>query len=291
MHAPDHCDQVQSVTLGAFLKALRIRIHCEVRALGPHERLPSRLGKRVTQEEIAEAVGVSRVWYCRLESDASARASMRVLNRLADVLMLSADERVRVIQLAIPETQRVGLCNDSVTVLEGFSRMRAAAKRLWAATSESEALAEASEQLATWFPDVAQIGSARRLDVGVWDTRLLEPPVDSTKRFEEFIRELSASFATAEDLDQVFVFPQLVQPGETGMVLQLFSPLIRRGIDDALARAGLGRGSVDCFDARVRSRSGLIACLGLFQGTGRPFSETDQAILSTIAQLTSYALS
>ncbi len=82
-----------------------------------------------------------------------------------------------------------------------------------------------------------------------------------------------------------------VQPGENGLVLQLFSPPIRGGIDDTLARCGLRRGSVDCFDARVRTRSGLIACLGLFQETGYPFSETDQAIVSTVAQLTSLALS
>jgi transcriptional regulator with XRE-family HTH domain len=206
-------EQTQVATLGAYLKSARARIHSEVRTLGPYERLASRRGKRVTQEETAEAVGVSRVWYATLESGAPIRTSMRVLGRLADVLILSADERARLFQLAIPELHHVGLCNDSVAVLEAFTFMRTAAKRLWAATSESDVLAEASEQLAIWFRDVAQIGSARRLDVGRWDTRLLEP-VDSTKRFDEVIREIGASFATAEDVDEAFVLPQLVQPGE-----------------------------------------------------------------------------
>jgi transcriptional regulator with XRE-family HTH domain len=278
------------VTLGAFLKTRRMRIHREVRALGPHERLPSRRGKRVTQEEVAEAVGVSRVWYWRLESDDPIRTSTRLLRHLADVLMLSADERVQLFELAIPDLQRVALCRDSVAVLEAFSLMRGAAKRLWAASSEGEALAEASEQLASWFRDVVQIGSARRLDVGIWDTGFLEP-VDSTKRFEEVMREVNASFATAEELDEAHLFPQLLQPGETGLVSKMYSASVLRAVEDAVARCGLGRRSFDNFLVRVRSRSGLIACLGLFQQRGHIFSETDRAVLRTAAELTSLALS
>jgi transcriptional regulator with XRE-family HTH domain len=278
------------VTLGAYLKSLRVRLNREVRALGPYERLPSRRGKRVTQEETAEAVGVSRVWYATLESDAVIRTSTRVLSRIADVLMLSAQERTRLLDLAIPELQGVGLSSDSVAVLEAFSVVRAGAKRLWGATSEREALDQASEHLATCFRDVAQIGSARRLDVGIWDTRLLEP-VDSTKRFEEVIRELGGAFATAQDVDDAFVFPLLCQPGETGLVFQLYSPSVRRVLNDTMGRFGFGLDSFDSFHVRVRSRSGLIACLGLFQESGHRFSEPDRAILSTVAELTSLALS
>jgi transcriptional regulator with XRE-family HTH domain len=278
------------VTLGAFLKSLRTRIHGELCALGPYERPSSRRGKRVTQEEAAEAIGVSRVWYATLESDAPVRASTGALSRLADVLMLSADERARLVHLAIPELQRVGLSSNSVAVLDACSMMRSATKRLWAATSESEALAEASEVLAAWFRNVAQIGTSRRLDVGIWESRLLEP-VDSTKRFKEVIRELRASFATEEDVDEVHAFPQLLQPGETGLLLQLISPSVRRAIDDTLVRSGLGRGSIDSLGARVRSRSGLIGNLGLLHQTGHRYSEIDQAILSMVAQLTSLALS
>lgn len=82
--------------------------------------------------------------------------STQVLSRLADVLMLSADERTRLFDLAIPDL-RVGLSTESRGVLEAFSVMRAAGKRLWAASSESEALLEASEQLATWFRDARTV--------------------------------------------------------------------------------------------------------------------------------------
>jgi transcriptional regulator with XRE-family HTH domain len=290
MPDPDHGDQAPKMTLGAFIKSLRLRVHGESRVLGPYERLPSRRGKRVTQEEMAEAVAVSRVWYATLESDAVIRTSMRVLSRVAEVLMLSADERAQLFQLAIPELRRVGLSNDSVAVLDGFSVMRTAVKRLWAATSETEALAEASEQLVTWFRDVAQIGSARRLGVGIWDVGLLQV-VDSTKRFEKVILEIGASFATAEDVDEAHVFPQLLEPGETGLVSQLYSPPMRRAIDDTMARCGLARGSFDSCTTRVRSRNGLVACLGIFQVSEHVYSRTDLAILSTVAQLTSLALS
>jgi hypothetical protein len=66
---------------------------------------------------------------------------------------------------------------------------------------------------------------------------------------------------------------------------------VRRAVDDIVARCGLGRGSFDSFMARVRSRSGLIACLGLYQESRHVYSETDRAILSTTAELTSLALS
>jgi hypothetical protein len=168
--------------------------------------------------------------------------------------------------------------------------MRAAAKRLWAATSETEALAEASELLATWFRDVAQVATSRRLHTGVWDSRLLEV-VETSKRFEEAIHEVSSSFATAADVDELHVFPKLLQPGETGLLFRLYSPLMRRAIDDTLAGYGLGSSSYDSFLARVRSRRGLIACLGLYHVSGWVYSETDSAILSTIAEFTSLALS
>src|ERR1700736_1690372 len=97
----------QQLTLGAFLKGLRTRIHSEARTLGTHERLPCRWGKPVTQDELSEAAGVTRIWYCRLESDARIRASTRVLSRIADALMLTAEERFRLFQLGIPEVQPV----------------------------------------------------------------------------------------------------------------------------------------------------------------------------------------
>jgi DNA-binding XRE family transcriptional regulator len=88
---------------GAFLRMLRQRIPPHTATLGSWRRLPVRRGRPVTQEEIAEAVGVSRNWYRRLESGAGVRASMKLLNRLANTVVFTPEERTTLFVLAIPE--------------------------------------------------------------------------------------------------------------------------------------------------------------------------------------------
>jgi transcriptional regulator with XRE-family HTH domain len=88
--------------LGAFLKLTRQRIHPNAPNLGSFERLASRRGRVVTQEEVAEAVHVSRQWYASLESGA-VRASTRLLARIAETMMLSPEERMMLNRLALPE--------------------------------------------------------------------------------------------------------------------------------------------------------------------------------------------
>ena len=95
------------VELRSFLKELRQRIRPEARALGAAQRLPARCGKPVTQEEVAEAIGVSRVWYGMLESGAMIRTSAQLLDRLAEALMLTPQERAILFCLAIPELQQL----------------------------------------------------------------------------------------------------------------------------------------------------------------------------------------
>jgi len=93
----------QTVTFGTFLKTLRERVPPESPMLGPWTRLPARCGRRVTQEEVAEIVGVTRNWYRRLEADEGERASMRLLDRLASALTLTSEERFRLFLLCHPE--------------------------------------------------------------------------------------------------------------------------------------------------------------------------------------------
>lgn len=95
--------QTPSSRLKALLRHFRLRIDPRENALGPQARLPSRRGKPVTQEELAECIGVSRAWYCMLESEKPARASILLLDRLASILMLSARERAVLFALALPE--------------------------------------------------------------------------------------------------------------------------------------------------------------------------------------------
>ncbi len=66
-------------------------------------RLQSRVGRPVTQEEMAEYIGVSRAWYAMLETQARVRASAPLLDRLARALMLNSQERTLLFNLALPE--------------------------------------------------------------------------------------------------------------------------------------------------------------------------------------------
>ncbi len=86
-----------------LLRELRRRIDPGVHRLGSYERLPSKRGRRVTQEELADAIGVSRVWYAALESNADVRPSTTLLDRLAGVLTISSVERVALFCAAMPE--------------------------------------------------------------------------------------------------------------------------------------------------------------------------------------------
>ncbi len=88
---------------GLLLRAWRSRLGNAATTLGCYSRLPCRLGRRVTQEELAEAVGVSRSWYKMLESGVPVRTSLRLLASLSDALMLSPSEKAHLFRLAFPE--------------------------------------------------------------------------------------------------------------------------------------------------------------------------------------------
>ncbi|MGC2407686.1 MAG: helix-turn-helix transcriptional regulator [Candidatus Cybelea sp.] len=87
----------------SFLKTHRRRIPPDSATLGSWERLPVRRRRRVTQEEIAEAVGISRNWYRRLESAEAPRASAKLLDRIAAAFQFTPEERTSLFVLGIPE--------------------------------------------------------------------------------------------------------------------------------------------------------------------------------------------
>ncbi len=94
--------------LGIFIKERRLNIDPNSRTLGEYVRLQSRLGRPVTQEEIAEYIGVSRAWYAMLETQSRVRASPPLLDRLARALMLNSQERTLLFNLALPELKLEG---------------------------------------------------------------------------------------------------------------------------------------------------------------------------------------
>jgi transcriptional regulator with XRE-family HTH domain len=160
--------------LALLLRFLRERIAPDAYNLGPHGRHPSRLGKPVTQLELAEAIGVTREWYSMLECGAASGASTGLLGRLADVLMLTPEERASLFQLALPDLGRTQLRCDSLLALESFTRLRLLTKGLWGATSIEEILTTASEHIADWFHGARLVRSIRRHESGLWEPRCVD---------------------------------------------------------------------------------------------------------------------
>ena len=91
-----------NTSLGAFLRNRRRQLPAHNTTIGPHPRLRDRIGRLITQEEIAEAIGVTRVWYASIETDA-APVSRRLFGRIADAFALEPAERLMLLQLAFPE--------------------------------------------------------------------------------------------------------------------------------------------------------------------------------------------
>jgi transcriptional regulator with XRE-family HTH domain len=118
-------DAREAESLGALLREYRRRLHPQMTVLGDVVRRPDRVGKPVTQEELAEAVGVTRAWYAKLEGRVDVKASAGLVSRLADIFMLDGAERTALFQAAIPAL-RTPLRLDHRGVLHQLGRPRAA---------------------------------------------------------------------------------------------------------------------------------------------------------------------
>ena len=80
-----------------------------------------RIGKAVTQEEVAEAAGISRVWYAMMENNRAARVSARVLDELVTVLGLEPHEHAALFRLALPETRSASCSERTAGMLAAFA--------------------------------------------------------------------------------------------------------------------------------------------------------------------------
>src|SRR5690349_11958123 len=90
--------------LAAFLRSRRARVSPEQVGLlrGMRRRTPG-----LRRGEVALLAGVSPEWYTWLEQGRDIHASAQVLERLASVLQLDADERAHVFLLALRQTPPV----------------------------------------------------------------------------------------------------------------------------------------------------------------------------------------
>jgi hypothetical protein len=159
-------------------------------------------------------------------------------------------------------------------------------RRLWTANSESEALTLVREYAMTQFaPDV--MATSVRIADGRWDVVATGDDAERVKRFQTMFIE-SAGAAMIED---VYAYTLMAQPGE----------LVTRAERDARfpdvdAKARRVLEAIDWADvsfilAHLRSQSGFIARLLPLYHTQHASSEIERAQLSTLADLTSLAIS
>lgn len=273
--------------LSVFLRAHRQRIDTDIRFLGDYERLPVRRGRPVTQEEMAEAIGVSRVWYAMLESGRTIRTSTMVLERLAVVLMLDPLERTRLFHLAMPELGSIEVGAESALVLQTFAVVRAAMKRLWSATTEVEALETVAEQIAGIVDDADLVFYVRRLREGEWEWPYVVDRGMGQRNREAFAS--ATSRMTPAEVDEFIFFPQLSRAGEVGTPEMYASQAVRGAYREIFCDPVLDLGAL--LHARVRSRTGLIGGFTVKHLGGHEYSAEQRAIMGTLAELTSVALS
>ena len=103
------------------------------------------------------------------KTDRGIRVSPAVLGRIADTLMLDADQRSSMFGLAVPELgSATKLQAQSNAVLEAHAWLRRFRQRLWSATTEGEALALVREHCLSEFDPDAMATAVR--DDSVWNS-------------------------------------------------------------------------------------------------------------------------
>ncbi len=280
----EHVDEREQEQLSGLLKRCRARLDPARPALGPFLRLPNRIGKAITQEEVAEAAGITRQWYAMLESDRPVHVSAPLVARIADVLMMEPVERSALFRLALPELRNASLTDRSTAILDAFGSMRRVTRRLWAATTEAEALTIVREHALTQLePDV--MVTCTRIEDGRWDRATTGDDRDRVR-----LHALICERCHPGAIDDFHCYPFLSQPGEVMTRSERdahFRDLAElRHVLDAVEW-----GQFSCAMVHVRSQHGFVSQLQAVHHTAHAFSETERALLSTLADLTSLALS
>lgn len=275
-------------TLSRLLKRCRSRINRERQSLGQYLRLPMRIGKAVTQEEVAEAVGISRQWYGMMEMDRPVRVSATILSRIADVLMMDPCERATLFLRAIPELTSTSLSDASTAMLEALGALRRVTRWLWAASSEDEVLTVVREHAMTHLaPDV--MVTSTRVGEGDWRrTSLNADPGDD--RIDRFHALIAKSWGMAA-IDDLYCYTLLSQPGDTMTDSERNARLPLLAASTRKAREAVElRPDVSLAIANIRSHRGFIGRLVVYH-KNHAYSVIELAQLGTLAELTSLALS
>ena len=282
------------VEFGAFLKSLRHRIDAHVPRLGSYERLHTRVHRQVTQEEIAEALGVSRGWYGLLESGATIHASTRLLSRIAETLMLTPAERTRLFQLALPDLEKSvlrSMAESPLAVLHELHSLRCLIRRVWSATSESEILSAILEQAQSRFNGSDLVVAAIRVGEGKYEYPVTMGEQRSIERLKELSETLHATLTPAE-MDEAALHRVLTLPGQAMTIgkVQFASGILAR-VAREMRHIGVKNRSF--LNAHVRSSENYRANISIGRPIGQleEFTELDATVIGAFPGLASLALS
>jgi transcriptional regulator with XRE-family HTH domain len=241
-----------------------------------------RVGKRVTQEEVAEHLEISRGWYARFEAGAPTGFSITLLRRLSDMLLLSAADRAELVRLATPKLASV-VAQGSTNLCEALGGVRRAVKRLWRATSEREILYVAGEEARQLLPGFELI-FARRV-VAPKEAQFPQPGKNSAARLAD-ARAEGLRRLTPEHFARLGAFWQCIPAGAL-VPIDAYPPdilrLVRRSHDEH------GTDLYSPVGAHIRGPSGS-AYVGGTSTRPHEVTELEGSMLSMIADFASLAL-
>ena len=123
--------------MGEALRQRRTAIDPTTASIGIYRRLPSRIGHHVTQEEAAEALGISRVWYSRIESGSVPKVSRALARRIKETFAVPM-----FLSYTDPDAADV-----KRTALEAFAELRDLSRRIANVSSLTEAAVNGAETL------------------------------------------------------------------------------------------------------------------------------------------------
>ncbi len=238
---------------------------------------------------MAEAIGVSRVWYAMLESDAELRASPGLLNRLAKALALSDVDRDTLFRLALPELST----SDSYLAHEDPSAflepLRATAKRLQNATDQSEVLQMAAEAIAQLFGEAEVVGAFRQMDPGRWSFPVMLAQTQVSVTLADIRAKLQDAF-TAEHAEEVILRGAETELRLAGAPLESLHHAMKPRFENALERAELLRENF--IYGHVNSRDGCSGTLFALNLTrDKEFTELNRSLFGLVVDLASLAIS
>jgi transcriptional regulator with XRE-family HTH domain len=278
-------EEGREVALHRFVRERRMRLAPDSQSLAGRPRSRNRVGKRVTQEEFAEHLGISRGWYARFEAGAAAGFSLPLLSRLGDMLQLSVPERAELVRLAMPELVPV-VPQDSTNLYKALSVVQRTVRRLWAAGSEAELFRIAGEEARRLLPHSELIwvqGGIAQVDIVYPRPEANEEGQPASRR--SFRADLLYRFTP----EQKARFDAVWQRAGAGDILRFeaYPRDIVKLIDEVLRE----RRAKSVLAARIRGANGSGGgVLGSESTRAHDVRGLDRAVLSTIAEIASLAL-